>query len=312
MRVRLVALALAVAMLAGSGWAALPVGGPVVATVGASTITLDEFNARFDIHLRRLMAQQGMPYDPTFAEFFVSLKPEILARIVQERLLLLEADAWGVPDGRARADEEVARARANFDDEEEFQAALDDAGFVTADAFRDLIAEQFRLQALIELLIDRTPIRESVIRLFYEENVGLYLRDAEVLTRHILVDTLEEARDALARIRGGEEFGEVAADVSMDPGSAGAGGQLPWFARGQVVPEFEAAAFSLPLNQVSDPVQTQFGFHLLEVLDRLDGRTLPLDEVRFEIEEELRRRAIERYIELLPGKYRVTTFAGLL
>ena len=312
MRVRLVALALAVAMLVGSGWAALPVGGPVVATVGETRITRDEFNLRFDIHLRRLTAQQGMPYDPSLAEIFANLKPEVLARVVQERLLLLEADAWGVPDLRARADEEVARARANFDSDEAFNAALNDAGFMTADTFRALLAEQFRLQALIELLVQRTPIRESVIRLYYEQNAGSYQQAAEVLTRHILVPTLEEAQVAQARIRGGGEFGKVAADVSTDPGSAGAGGQLPWFARGQVVPEFEAAAFSLPLNQVSDPVQTQFGFHLIEVLERVDGRTLPLDEVRSEIEDALRRRAIERYLELLPGKYRVATFPGVL
>jgi parvulin-like peptidyl-prolyl isomerase len=312
MRVRLLALALAAAVLAGSAWAALPVGGPVVATVGGTSITLAEFNARFDIYLRRLMAQQGMPYDPAFAEFFTGLKPEILDRVVQERLLLLEADAWGIPDGRARADEEVELARTSFASEEDFHEALDEAGFMSAETFRDLIAEQFRLQALIELLVDRTPIRDSVIRLFYEERVHLFQQDAEVLTRHILVDTIEEAEAALARIRGGESFGEVAADVSTDPGSAGAGGQLPWFVRGQVVPEFEAAAFTLPLNQVSNPVRTQFGYHLVEVLDREDGRTMSLDEVRFEIEDELRRRAIERYIELLPGRYRVTTFPGFL
>lgn len=312
MRVRLLALALAAGLLAGWAWAALPVGGPVVATVGGSTITRDEFNLRFDIYLRRLLAQEGMPYDPAAAQFFADLKPAVLSRVVQERLLLLEADAWGIPDATARAKQEVAGIRAGFANEQEFQAALVEAGFVSAEIFVALIAEQFRLQALIEMLNEQMPIRESVVQLYYQENLARFQQGAEVLTRHILVGTLEEAQSALARIRAGEDFGAVAAEVSIDPGSAGAGGQLPWLAQGQVVPEFEAVAFTLPLNQVSEPVQTQFGFHLVEVLERRDAGILSLEEVRSEIEDELRRRAIERYIDLLPGKYRVTTFPGLL
>jgi parvulin-like peptidyl-prolyl isomerase len=91
---------------------------------------------------------------------------------------------------------------------------------------------------------------------------------AEVCASHILVNTKDEADAVIDRLNSGEDFGAVAADVSIDSGSAGSGGQLGCIARGVTVPEFEAALFATPVGDTSDPVQTEFGYHVINVTDK--------------------------------------------
>ncbi len=92
--------------------------------------------------------------------------------------------------------------------------------------------------------------------------------EEEVHARHILVATLEEAQAAKKQIDDGAKFEDVAAKVSTDTGSKANGGDLGWFGKGQMVPEFEQAAFSLPVGKVSDPVKSQFGYHIIQVLEK--------------------------------------------
>lgn len=98
----------------------------------------------------------------------------------------------------------------------------------------------------------------------------------QVHARHILVDKEEEARAALERIRKGEDFAAVAKEVSTDTGTKDNGGDLGWFPRGMMVEEFEAAAFALQPGQVSDVVQTSYGYHIIKVEERDPNR--PLDQ----------------------------------
>ena len=98
----------------------------------------------------------------------------------------------------------------------------------------------------------------------------------QIKARHILVKTFDEAVKAKARLDQGEDFGKVAAEVSEDTGTKDLGGELNWVARGQLVSEFEDAAFALPLNQVSQPVTSTFGVHLIQVTGHEQNR--PLDQ----------------------------------
>ena len=92
--------------------------------------------------------------------------------------------------------------------------------------------------------------------------------------RHILVETEEEAEQALDRLRAGEVFTDVAREVSQDPGSAQHGGDLGWFGRGQMVPSFEDAAFALQPGELSEPISSTFGYHIIQVEERDPAREL--------------------------------------
>lgn len=98
--------------------------------------------------------------------------------------------------------------------------------------------------------------------------------EEQVQARHILVKTYEEAVQAKARLDKGEDFAKVAQELSTDTGSKDQGGDLGWFPRGQMVKEFEDAAFALQVNQISDPITTTFGVHLIQVLARDPNRPL--------------------------------------
>jgi peptidyl-prolyl cis-trans isomerase C len=100
----------------------------------------------------------------------------------------------------------------------------------------------------------------------------------EIHARHILLPTEDEAKAALARIKAGEDFAKVATELSKDP--AGDGGDLGWFSKDRMVPEFADAAFKLQPGQVSDPVKTQFGWHIIKVEEKRMRTFPPFDQVK--------------------------------
>lgn len=121
--------------------------------------------------------------------------------------------------------------------------------------------------------------REYVTALLLNQKMYDYVtkdipRDQEMVwARHILVATEEEAQTVLNRLNAGEDFAAVAAEVSTDTSNSASGGDLGWFTRGQMVPAFEDAAFSLEIGKLSDPIQTDYGYHIIQVLGR-EVRTL--------------------------------------
>lgn len=115
---------------------------------------------------------------------------------------------------------------------------------------------------------------------------------------HLLVDTQEEAAAARERIIGGEAFADVARDVSTGP-SGPTGGELGWFSAGQMVAEFEQAVESMDVGEVSEPVQTQFGWHIVTLVDKRNKPLPELEELRPQIEEQLQESAILGRIEEL-------------
>lgn len=143
-------------------------------------------------------------------------------------------------------------------------------------------------------------VSDDLLRRAYQEQIDRFRTQERVRARHILIDTRDKsdaqkaeakkkAEDLLKQIRGGGDFAKLAQANSQDFGSAQKGGDLDWIVRGQTVPEFEKAAFSLKPGQVSDLVPTMFGFHIIRVEAREDGRLKPLEEVRDELRKEVLR-----------------------
>ncbi|HWL71057.1 MAG TPA: peptidylprolyl isomerase [Geminicoccus sp.] len=118
----------------------------------------------------------------------------------------------------------------------------------------------------------------------------------EVRAAHILVETPEAAKEIIARLDQGEAFAEVAKSTSKDPGSAQQGGELGWFTRDKMVPEFSTAAFAMePGSYSKEPVQSQFGYHVI-LLEEKRSREPSLEEMREELFQENARKAIEQTV----------------
>jgi peptidyl-prolyl cis-trans isomerase C len=134
--------------------------------------------------------------------------------------------------------------------------------------------------AMEELLgsIGKAATTEAAERKAYDEAAKAEPPQEEIHARHILLPTEDEAKKALARIRAGEDFAKVATEVSKDP--SGNGGDLGWFTKDRMVPEFSEAAFKLKKGEISEPVKTQFGWHIIQVEDTRMKTFPPFEQVK--------------------------------
>lgn len=141
-----------------------------------------------------------------------------------------------------------------------------------------------RDKALMETLLSniaKSAATESAIKLAYDEAAKNQKPDTEYHAHHILLPTEEEAKAALKRVRGGEPFDKLAGELSKDPGAKG--GDLGWFTKDRMVPEFGEAASKLEPGQISEPVKTQFGWHIIKLDEKRPKTFPPLDQVRDQV-----------------------------
>lgn len=160
----------------------------------------------------------------------------------------------------------------------------------------------------INKILSDVKITDEEIRAYYEVNSHIFKSEESVTAKHILVDTLDEANDIKKKLEEGMNFEMAAMKYSSCPSKA-QGGNLGTFTRGKMVPEFEEAAFNLAVNEISDPIKTQFGYHLIKVEEKIGETPKSLDEVYPVIKRELlNERQSYKYMEFteeLKKKYNV-------
>ena len=140
---------------------------------------------------------------------------------------------------------------------------------------------------------------DESMRELYTETVKNLKPETEVRASHILVETEDQAKDIVKRIKAGEDFAKLATELSKDPGSGQQGGDLGFFTKERMVPEFSAAAFALAPGQVSDPVKSQFGYHVIKLVDKREKPVPTYDEVKDQIEQFMFRKNQQETIKAL-------------
>lgn len=157
--------------------------------------------------------------------------------------------------------------------------------------------QQIIRSVYIQRQLDK-EISESDIKAKYNEEIGKQPAVEEIKAAHILVDSEAQAKDIIAKLEGGADFGKLAAENSGDPGNKDKGGDLGWFAKTDMVPEFADAAFKLGKGDISkEPVKTQFGWHVIKVEDKRERPKPTLEAVKPQIIAELRRAKLESMLE---------------
>ena len=196
-------------------------------------------------------------------------------------------------EGRKRIVEELVNqellyldAKSNkLDETEEYKELLIDT--------EDKLLKSF---ALTKLLQD-VEVTEEGLKNYYEENKANYKKPETAVANHILVETVEEANDILKEINEGLSFADAAMKYSLCP-SKDVGGNLGEFARGQMVPEFEDVAFEMEEGTISEPVQTQFGYHIIELLEKKPEGIESFEDLKPVLEENyLRLKQQEKYLQ---------------
>lgn len=140
--------------------------------------------------------------------------------------------------------------------------------------------EKLLMQSLLSK-VAKEATTDAALHKVYDAAAKASKPETEIHARHILVATKAEAEAALKRIKGGEDFAKVAKEVSKD--SAADGGDLGWFTKERMVPEFAEAAFKLKVGQISDPVKTQFGWHIIQVEGKRQTKFPPFDQVKEQV-----------------------------
>lgn len=151
----------------------------------------------------------------------------------------------------------------------------------------------------------RKLVTEASMRALYDESVKQMKPEPEIRARHILVETEDAAKAVVTRLKAGEDFAKVAGEVSKDPGSGAEGGDLGYFTKERMVPEFSTAAFAMKVGDVSDPVKSQFGFHVIKVEDIRERPVPGFDEVKGQIEQYLIRKSQQEAVMALRAKAKI-------
>lgn len=218
------------------------------------------------------------------------LREQVIAAIIDEELLVQQAQrdtAIKVTDEEIAegVDQQIRKIRGNFPSELAYRSELRKAGFQTPDEYRRWLSDQQRRSAFQNRLIDKLriagklkpiPPTEQEMRTFFEQQKGSFgKRPATVSFRQIVINpkpspeakarAKARADSIVAELRKGGDFATAAKRFSDDSGSRELGGSLNWFRRGVMVPEFERVAFALKPGVISDPVETPFGFHIIQV-----------------------------------------------
>lgn len=252
--VALLALLLVVS-LAMVGCGSSPGAEEVVAVVNGVELTRQDFDREMRHTYAFFLNQYDMDlYAAENAEELSRQQDQALQRLVDQELIRQIAAGEFPPAQEGQqpttieiGSQEVEERASQYEEQSESRLALlRDNGFETYQEFIEFVEGQLRLERL-------------------QQTYGMA---EQVHVRHILVATEEEAQQVLTRLAEGETFAVLAQELSQDPGSASQGGDLGWFGRGMTPAPFEEAAFSLEIGQVSEPVETRFGYHILEVLER--------------------------------------------
>jgi peptidyl-prolyl cis-trans isomerase C len=272
----------------------------------------------FDRALKSLEAQAGGPVP---AERRDGIYRQLVDQLVALTLLSQESVARKVNVPDADVDGRVAQVKGQFPNEQAFTAALAERQ-MTPDKLKSEIRQQMQAMKLVETEIGPTvTVTDADVNDFYTKNPDKFQEPEAVHVAHILIRTPDGADDAakkkaraeaqtvLAQLKKGGDFAALAKQHSQDPGSAANGGDLGFVPKGQTVPAFEQAAFALKAGQISGIVESPFGFHIIKMFAHRDARTVPLQEVKPQVEQFLKQQKTQEktsaFIEKLKAKAKV-------
>jgi len=266
------------------------------------------------------LKRQGRPLN---AEQMKRYESRIRETMINRSLLLQHAQSEGIEASNRLVDKAMDEFKSSFPGDQAFQQALTEME-TTEEQIQNQFRDGLTIKALIDKeVVEKISVTDAQVRKYYDDNPDTFRRPEQVKASHILIKVPENASEeqkakALAaiealkvRIDNGENFAVLAQENSDCP-SKSKGGDLGFFGPEQMVPPFSKAAFDLQLGQVSEVVETRFGYHLIKLTERQEAQTLAFNDVKAEIATRLRqeqeRTEIDKYIQKLTKEADIQRF----
>lgn len=238
------------------------------------------------------------------------MEQQVLERLIQIQLLLAKATDADKAKGQETATKRFESVKTRAGTDEALNRQLKSVG-LSQEQLRSKMLEEATAEAVLEREL-KVNVSDEDVKKFYDENPSRFEQPEMVRASHILLSTRDQAsgtelseaqktakhkqaEDLLKRARAGEDFGKLAKEFSEDPGSKEKGGEYT-FPRGQMVPEFETAAFTLNTNQISDIVTTQFGYHIIKLSEKIPAKKVELAKVSQEVRDYLKGQAVQKQL----------------
>lgn len=245
--------------------------------------------------------QQGLPVT----------KEQLLDQLVAKQVLVQEANKQKF----TVTDADIDQYKKNLEQliGQPLGPLLEKMG-MTLEEFDKQTKDQLLITKLVTKLQEqmKPEVTDAEVKKFYDENPDYFAVPEQMNASHILVKTEEEAKEILKTLKEGKDFGMLAQEKSTDPSAKQNNGNLGFFGKGQMVPEFEAAAFALKEGAVSDPVKTQFGYHVIKLHKKEQAKTLSFEEAKADIkkglQDEKAKEELDVYVKGLVAKAKVEKF----
>lgn len=204
-----------------------------------------------------------------------------LDNLITSKLIQQEAEKENITVSQKEIDEELNILINNYGGEEVFTQAIEASGVSMEDVERD-ISDYILTEKLIE---PRIEVTEEEMKSYFDENKESFAQAEQVRASHILVENEETAKEVREKLDAGEDFAELAKEYSTDTSNAESGGDLGYFERGQMVPEFEEVAFAMEIDEISESVKTDYGYHIIKVVDKKEAAEANFEESKEEIKD---------------------------
>ena len=284
--------------------------GDQIAVVNGVKISSTQFQRELDFYISQA-SQRGQQ----IPEFMLpKLKNDILNNLIDRELLYQESQKMKITvDSNAVADQ-MATIKQRFQSPAEFEAAIKELNVSEAD-IQSQISRDLAIRELIDKQVtQKVVVTEEETKAYYDANPDQFKQPEQVKARHILIkvdpnssetqkaEARQEIKEIQQKLQNGDDFAGLAKEYSQGPSSV-KGGDLGFFRRGQMVKPFEDAAFALKPNEISDIVETQFGYHLIKVEEKKPETTLVFADIKDRLNQHLKEKKIDKeakeYIEEL-------------
>jgi parvulin-like peptidyl-prolyl isomerase len=278
-------LAVVAAGCGGSSTASL--GSDDVAVVGSKEVSKDQFQALM-ARAKKSYDAQKRPFPKAGSTEYEQLKGQAITFLVQQAEVAEQADKLSVDVSDTKVDKEIARYKKQFygGSDARYEKAVKQQG-LTDEQAREAIKEQLVSQGVFKKVTGDIKVTDGDIKAYYNSHKSQYVQPESRDVRHILVQKKALADSLYAQLKAGANFAKLAKRYSKDPGSAANGGKLT-VSKGQTVPQFDKVAFDLKKGELSPPIKTQYGYHIIQALSAVKSSTsTPLSKVKASIKQQL-------------------------